>query len=109
MQIETKRLIQGSGVCVLSKELSEFEPRIRKLQRETLLLIHDIPKSKRSVSRNCERLERGFRLLLASLTMDKEIRVGESAVPEVAMPYQSLLPQWCTHNVTTDYGDEEQK
>lgn len=93
------------------QELEDFEQRVRALQKEfepvrkkLMNLYKDIPKHKESIERNITLIENNSRILanrlsklLAALTMDKEIRVGEPAISEVSMPYQSLLVNWCSH------------
>ena len=79
-------------------DLSAFESRVRALQKETLGLVCDIPKSKKSITRNCKKLTEGFRLLLAAITHNQAMRVyAEPAVSGVEYTDDLRKPTWCSH------------
>lgn len=87
-------------------DLSEFEPRVKEVQKMIIALDMEMPKEKKSVSRNLKKLRQGARMLYNAIAINQELRIHpEPAVSGVAFTEHRQRPLWASHELEGGYEE----
>ena len=87
-------------------DLSEFEPKVRRVQKMIIELDMEMPKHKKSISRNLKKLRQGARMLYNAVAINQELRIHpEPAISGVEFAEYKQRPLWASHEL--EGGREE--